>query len=397
MAQVTDLWVFPIKGLRGIRVQSWEICETGLVLDRKWCIVDLEGTRYPKLQMISQRMLAKLATITVKVSQDGKYLNVTAEGMPRLNVPVEEAEYEGNDDVVAQAAGTDWNLGSLPCKSAGAEAEQWFSKYLNEVDSAAANKKPPARFALVRSADAGARSMEKYPPIFDILAKRDADQPGGNYSRRFENNKCTFYDFAPFLLINEDSVTELARLMGVESYPTAPFRASITVKGGGEAFAEETWGEFIVKETGMRFIKIKECPRCHVPCVNQQTGEWELKKRPFLFTKSLKNKYPDKVMDPEWVNTPLIPDNGSWSNAVAFGVYFGHGGEAGRISVGDTLEIVKHTTYHADLPLTYYGLTRIRRWADEHPVQLALAAAAVLGAGVAAAYALRSSSTRART
>jgi uncharacterized protein YcbX len=395
MAQVTDLWVFPIKACRGIQVKTWKICDSGLVLDRKWCIVDLEGTRYPKLQMISQRMLQKLATVAVEISEDHEWLYVSAEGMPVLSVPVNEAAYEGNEDIVAQAQGVDWNLGSLPCKSAGAEAQAWFSKYLNEVDSnAAAKKKPPAKFALVRSADNGARKMEEYPPIFDIIEKRDKDKPGGNYSRRFEKNKCTFYDFAPFLLINEDSVSEVARLMGVGSYPSKPFRASITVKGDGKAFAEETWGEFKVKETGMSFIKIKECPRCHVPCVNQETGEWEVKKRPFLFTKSLKQKYPDKVADPEWGNTALIPDNGSWSNAVAFGVYFGHSGAAGRISVGDTIEIVKKTTYHADLPLTYWGLTRLRRWADDNPVQLALTATAMIGTGLAVAFALRDSLRR---
>ena len=236
--------------------------------------------------------------------------------------------------------------------------------------------------------------MEDYPPIFSLIKKRDADVPGGKYARRFENNRCTFYDFAPFLLINEDTVRDAARRMGLAEYPTAPFRASITVAGGGKAYAEETWGEFRLSN-GLRMIKIKECPRCHVPCIDQKTGGWQLKKRPFLFTKALKAAFPDKAMDPEWENTELIADKGSWANAVAFGVYFGHGGAKGRISVGDTIQVVERTSWNAHLGPAYYPLTRLWRWAEEEPLQAGLGLAVGVGlAAVAGGLLLRGRGSR---
>lgn len=53
----------------------------------------------------------------------------------------------------------------------------------------------------------------------------------------------------------------------------------------------------------------------------------------------LKKAFPRKFDDPEW---------GSWSGAF-FGVYFGHAGREGRVSVGDTVSITSTTTWDAHL------------------------------------------------
>ena len=57
MAVVTDLFVYPIKSCKGIRVESADLWETGLYLDRLWMVVDEAG------RFLSQRTVPRLALV----------------------------------------------------------------------------------------------------------------------------------------------------------------------------------------------------------------------------------------------------------------------------------------------------------------------------------------------
>ena len=50
MAVVTDLYVYPIKSCKGIRVDSADLWETGLYLDRLWMLVDEAGRFLPEVE-----------------------------------------------------------------------------------------------------------------------------------------------------------------------------------------------------------------------------------------------------------------------------------------------------------------------------------------------------------
>ena len=43
MPVVTDLFVYPVKSCAGIRVESADLWETGLYLDRLWMVVTEDG------------------------------------------------------------------------------------------------------------------------------------------------------------------------------------------------------------------------------------------------------------------------------------------------------------------------------------------------------------------
>ena len=57
MPVVTDLYIYPIKSCAGIRVDSADLWETGLYLDRLWMVVDDEG------HFVSQRTMPALARV----------------------------------------------------------------------------------------------------------------------------------------------------------------------------------------------------------------------------------------------------------------------------------------------------------------------------------------------
>ena len=115
-------------------------------------MVDLTGVRYRACEQLSQRKLPALATIQVTIS-DGM-LRIGADGMPSVcEVPIDEAKYLDNDEVVVQcgaksttSAGS-WQLGTMVGRSANADVNQWLSQHLNASDESKQNK-PEAQYAL---------------------------------------------------------------------------------------------------------------------------------------------------------------------------------------------------------------------------------------------------------
>jgi hypothetical protein len=71
-------------------------------------------------------------------------------------------------------------------------------------------------------------------------------------------------------------------------------------------------------------------------------------------TMTLKNSFPDKDGDEEW---------GSWKGAF-FGVYVGHGGQAGTLKVGDKIEVQVETTWDAHK-------TPLKDFFNDHKVAIA--------------------------
>jgi uncharacterized protein YcbX len=37
---LTEIWIYPVKSLAGIRVKSSKVLEKGLALDRRWMLLD---------------------------------------------------------------------------------------------------------------------------------------------------------------------------------------------------------------------------------------------------------------------------------------------------------------------------------------------------------------------
>ena len=64
MFKISELYVYPIKSLGGIPLQSATLSETGFEYDRHWMLIDPNG------KFITQREEPKLVLFTVTLSQD---------------------------------------------------------------------------------------------------------------------------------------------------------------------------------------------------------------------------------------------------------------------------------------------------------------------------------------
>ena len=64
MAQITDLYIYPVKSLKGIALKEAQTAQRGLEYDREWMITDRD------YNFISQREIELMTTIETDIDSD---------------------------------------------------------------------------------------------------------------------------------------------------------------------------------------------------------------------------------------------------------------------------------------------------------------------------------------
>jgi uncharacterized protein YcbX len=228
-ASIDQLFLYPIKGCRGIAVERATLTATGLEIDgigdREWVVVDEHG------EFLSQRELPKMALIETRLTSST--LRLKAPGMLQLEVP-----FASEGDVLNV---TVWN-DTVAAVTQGEVADAWFSRCLGQ----------PCR--LMR---------------FDPEARRLSNV-------RYTGATPAPYKFADafaLLIASTASLVDLnARLRerGIAPVGIERFRPNI-VLAGIEAFEEDYLERVTIGTTELRVVK--PCVRCSVPNVDPATGE----------------------------------------------------------------------------------------------------------------------------
>jgi len=376
-AVIDEIWVYPVKGCRGIQVESARLTPTGFEFDRTWCIVDTEGKNITRMEAINQRKMPSLVKVSVTFSPDKSSISLQAPDMPILTIPTAVEAYSNEETLNVECCGKStttgagWSLGFIEGKM-HAEGSAWFTKFLNQQVQPGGKLRSgftqASKYALVRGQ--GQLNLADYPPIFPLIERSKTDE---SYKSRFSGNAKRFADFAPLHLVHKASTRWTGeRTHNGDTYPTRSFRGNLIVGGDAEPWAEETWRMIqVVHKNGsgidstITLNKIKEVPRCTVPCRDQDTGEFLFPQETLRLWKVLRKAFPAKDKDPEW---------GTWVGPY-FGVYFGHRGQEGTIHVGDSIQILERCKWDDHLRWRLSG-----RWP--------LYAAAVAALGVISASAL---------
>lgn len=77
---LSQLFIYPIKSVRGVSVRSVEVDALGPCHDRRWMLVDPAG------EFLTQRSHTRMVLISVRIGDH--HLHVTAPDMPLLSVPL---------------------------------------------------------------------------------------------------------------------------------------------------------------------------------------------------------------------------------------------------------------------------------------------------------------------
>ncbi len=219
--RLTGINIYPIKSARGIAMPEWETDAFGLRYDRRWMVVDGNGT------FITQRNHPRMALVEVKIG-DG-VLRIDAPGMPTLETSLHPASAVVTQIVV-------WNF-SGPSTWLGETAALWFTEFLGTVCS------------LVHMGDDVVRPAN---PLFAP-----------------ETTRVSFADGYPILLISEESLADLNSRMS-RPLPMNRFRPNLVV-AGAEAYAEDRWEK--IEIGGMPLRVVKPCFRCVITTTDQVTAE----------------------------------------------------------------------------------------------------------------------------
>ena len=216
---VTDLYIYPVKSMGGIRLEQSHCEQRGLQYDRRWMLVDRQG------RFVSQREHSLMSRIKISITASGFKLS-----------------YEGADHEIPRSL----SVGPLSkvavwddiCQAIiyDSDTNHWLSELLH-LD-----------VRLAYQADEDTRTVD----------------PG--YARNGELTSLS--DGYPYLFVGQPALDLLNEQL---THPVAVdrFRPNV-VFAGGAPHEEDRWSDFTIG--GARFYGAKPCSRCQVITIDQQSG-----------------------------------------------------------------------------------------------------------------------------
>jgi uncharacterized protein YcbX len=222
--RLSGLFIYPIKGCRGLSLTEGRIDALGLVDDRRYMVVEPDGT------FLTQRTLPRMALIEPQLTVDG--ILITGPGFPALSLPRAIAN-------VPLLKVRVWKSADLSADDCGDTAATWLTDFLER----------PARLVRIGA-------------VFERPIIKSTGRPG---------DVVTFADAYPFMALSESSLDDLNDRMAVP-LPMDRFRPNF-VFSHCEEYAEDTWprlkiGDVIFRAGG-------PCARCVVTTTDQRNGQRE--------------------------------------------------------------------------------------------------------------------------
>jgi uncharacterized protein len=219
--QLSEIWIYPIKSMGGIRLQSTKVAEKGLHYDRRWMLID-EGNAF-----MTQRIHTMMALFKLEMNQSSFKITFKNDSinLPFIHpiIPTEIKTNVWDDDVITYEVSEEYN--------------RWFSEKLE------------MKCKLVSFPEENSRPVD---PRFKI-----------------NNENVSLADGYPLLIIGQRSLEDLnGRLES--PVPMNRFRPNL-VFAGGQPYEEDTWRYFTIGKN--KFAGVKPCSRCVLTTVNQDTGE----------------------------------------------------------------------------------------------------------------------------
>ncbi len=221
---IQELYVYPIKSCRGIKIQSTKVLKNGFEFDRNWMIVDEKNV------FLSQRKLPQMAVISVELKPEK--LRLSFPGFTSI-----EIDLQFTAELISC---TVWNSNIL-CHKYSSEINNWLSQCL------------AVNCSLVKIGSHDAR----------IYKSPSRELP----------YEVTFADSAPVLIANRKSFDAFTHGKS-NSNEILRLRPNIVVETS-VAFEEFQWKHLHSQSVG--FDVLGPCTRCTLIDVDQNTGEKGLK------------------------------------------------------------------------------------------------------------------------
>jgi len=241
---LSGLYIYPVKSLRGVAVQTAEIDELGIVGDRRFLIVDETG------QFMTQRQNPRMAQIETELS--ATRLTLRTANLSEISVP-------RIDNSSPKRVVSIWRSRGLRADDCGDHVAQWLSGFLG------------TSCRLVRVGNEFRRPVLQ-KPVRGLTPPVTPETPTLE-GRIVTSDLVHFADGYPFLAIAEASLDFLNdRLVSTGGEPVSMdrFRPNLVIRGAAP-HAEDTWSKMQVGNLVLRAGG--PCSRCIVTTTDQLTGE----------------------------------------------------------------------------------------------------------------------------
>ena len=227
MLKLSEIYIYPIKSLGGIRLENSNITTRGLENDRRFMLIDENGRfltqrEHPELAIFQTEIDGETLMITNK--KDGSSVKVQTQyfntelSNPSLNVQIWDDQTTAIE--VSQ------------------EASAWFTQALGI----------PTRLVFMHE-----ESQRKIETNYALTG----------------NEITSFSDGYPILIAGQSSLDDLNNRLK-NPVNINRFRPNF-VFTNGEPFEEDDWHEFTIGD--VRFFGVKPCSRCIMTTIDQETGE----------------------------------------------------------------------------------------------------------------------------
>lgn len=217
---LSEINVYPIKSLRGVSLKTSLVENRGLQFDRRWMLVDERN------QFLTQRDFPKMATVGVKITNDG---------------------------LLVSSGGETLEISFEPQTNETANVKIWSSRCLGRIYE----KKINEWFSDV---------LETSCRL--VLMPEDAKRRVNYFYAVRRDDVVSFADGYPFLLIGESSLADLNSRLDAP-VPMDRFRPNLVVSDSG-AFAEDEWKK--IRIGANVFHVVKPCARCVITTIDQRRG-----------------------------------------------------------------------------------------------------------------------------
>lgn len=224
--QLSEIYIYPIKSLAGIKIDQAKVTLRGLENDRRFMLTQPDGT------FLTQRTIPEMALMKMKIVEKELHIWHKNEPSDMLKMPVKPTAFIGSQPS---------EVWGHPCEGSilANSINQWFSDKLAT----------PCQ--LIYMTDESLRPIEE--------------------KHRKTGEIVSFADGYPYLVLGQSSMDDLNNRLKNPIYINR-FRANL-IFTGGQPFEEDEWKYFTIGD--LTFRGTKPCARCQVPNINQATAVLE--------------------------------------------------------------------------------------------------------------------------
>jgi len=247
MAQITDLFIYPVKSLKGIALNESMTALRGLQYDREWMVTTSD------YEFITQREIPLMSMIEVSIDPDA--LTLSSKNKTKFQVPL----LLSSTTVIKSSVWGD----ICDAYDEGDDVSLWLTSVLGQYKGKS--------LRLVRFASQGLR-----PVPSQYLEGMEAQS--------------AFSDQFPYLITSWESLEKLNKGLiknGSQVAEMDRFRPNIVVKGI-DNLEKKTSQNLLCQKSGYDFGLRKPCKRCKIITINQDDGKIDNPKEPLATLTSLR-------------------------------------------------------------------------------------------------------------